>query len=115
MTKSDSYSLHTVTRADLAEKLLRRVGLSRTESGHLVESFIAELTDAAARGEDVKIYGFGTFQLRKKPPRVGRNPKTGVEAPITARRVMVFKPSAALKARVKAGLGAGGGGRWKKT
>jgi integration host factor subunit alpha len=82
----------TVTRADLSEIVYQRVGLSRTESAELVQSVLDEICDAAARGETVKLSGFGSFVVRSKGERVGRNPKTGVEVPILPRRVMVFKP-----------------------
>src|SRR5580693_8974021 len=95
----------TVTRADLCEAVYQKVGrsgaiLSRTESAHLVELVIKEITDCLERGETVKLSSFGSFVVRSKGQRVGRNPKTGVEVPITPRRVMVFKPSNILKARV---------------
>ncbi len=90
----------TVTRADLAEVVYSRVGLSRTESAELVQSVLDEICDAAARGETVKLSGFGSFVVRSKGERIGRNPKTGVEVPILPRRVMVFKPSNVLKARI---------------
>ena len=84
---------NTVTRADLAEALYREIGLSRTESAALVEAVIDQVIDSLIRGDDVKLAGFGTFSLRDKKERIGRNPKTGEEVPITPRRVMVFKPS----------------------
>ena len=90
----------TVTRADLAEAVYQRVGLSRTESAELVEMVLSEMADALSRGEIVKLSSFGSFLVRSKGERVGRNPKTGVEVPITPRRVMVFKPSNILKSRV---------------
>jgi integration host factor subunit alpha len=90
----------TVTRADLSEIVYQRVGLSRTESAELVQSVLDEICDAAARGETVKLSGFGSFVVRSKGERVGRNPKTGVEVPILPRRVMVFKPSNVLKAKI---------------
>ena len=90
----------TVTRADLAEAVYQRVGLSRTESAELVEMVLAEMADALSRGEVVKLSSFGSFVVRSKGERIGRNPKTGVEVPITPRRVMVFKPSNILKGRV---------------
>jgi len=92
----------TVTRADLSEVVYQRVGLSRTESAELVQSVLDEICDAAVRGETVKLSGFGSFVVRSKGERVGRNPKTGVEVPILPRRVMVFKPSNVLKARINA-------------
>ncbi len=90
----------TLTRADLAEMLHRQVGLSRADSGKIVEHILHDMCAALSRGENVKISGFGTFVLRDKGERVGRNPKTGVEVPITPRRVMVFKPSNILKSRI---------------
>jgi integration host factor subunit alpha len=90
----------TVTRADLSEAVYQRVGLSRTESAALVESVLAEVCDCLAKGETVKLSSFGSFIVREKGQRVGRNPKTGIEVPIDPRRVMVFKPSNVLKARI---------------
>ena len=90
----------TVTRADLSEVVYQRVGLSRSESAELVQSVLDEICDAAERGETVKLSGFGSFVVRSKGKRIGRNPKTGVEVPILPRRVMVFKPSNVLKARI---------------
>ena len=92
--------MSTLTRADLAEALNRKLGLSRSESLGMVESILDHMSDALEQGENVKISGFGTFLLRDKAQRIGRNPKTGVEVPITSRRVMVFKPSNVLKARI---------------
>ena len=102
MTKSDPAARvsRTVTRADLSEAVYQRVGLSRAESAHLVEAFLHEVSDTIARGETVKLSSFGSFVVRSKGERIGRNPKTGVEVPITPRRVMVFKPSNLLKARI---------------
>ncbi len=90
----------TVTRADLAEAVYRRVGLSRAESADLVQSFLEEISAAAERGATVQLSSFGSFVVRSKSQRIGRNPKTGVEVPILPRRVMVFKPSNVLKARI---------------
>ena len=90
----------TVTRADLAEAVYQKVGLSRSESAGLVEAVLEEICQAAIRGETVKLSSFGTFQVRSKNERVGRNPKTGVEVPITPRRVMVFRPSNIMKEKV---------------
>jgi integration host factor subunit alpha len=90
----------TVTRADLSEAVYQRVGLSRIESAELVEMVLAEIAQAIRRGETVKLSSFGSFVVRSKGERIGRNPKTGVEVPITPRRVMVFKPSNILKARI---------------
>jgi integration host factor subunit alpha len=90
----------TVTRADLAEAVYQKVGLSRSESAALVEAVLTEMCDCLARGETVKLSSFGSFVVRSKGERVGRNPKTGVEVPIEPRLVMVFKPSNVLKARI---------------
>jgi integration host factor subunit alpha len=93
----------TITRADLAESVYRTVGLSRTESAELVEMVLQEMSDAVARGETLKISSFATFQLRDKNERIGRNPKTGQEVPITPRRVISFKASNVLKNRIQTG------------
>lgn len=90
----------TVTRASLSEAVYQTVGLSRTESAALVESVLTEICDCLARGESVKLSSFGSFIVRDKGQRVGRNPKTGMEVSIDPRRVMVFKPSNVLKARI---------------
>ena len=90
----------TVTRADLAESVFRKVGLSRTESAELVETVIDEICNAIVRGEMVKLSSFATFQVRSKNERIGRNPKTGEEVPISPRRVMTFKASNVLKQRI---------------
>jgi integration host factor subunit alpha len=90
----------TVTRADLAEAVYQRVGLSRSESAELVEMVLSEMAEALGRGDVVKLSSFGSFVVRSKGERIGRNPKTGIEVPITPRRVMVFKPSNILKSRV---------------
>ena len=91
----------TVTRVDLVEAVYKRVGVSRAESARLVEMVFQEITDCLERGETVKLSSFGSFAVRAKGPRKGRNPKTGVEVPITPRRVMVFKPSAILEGRLQ--------------
>ena len=93
-------SVGTLTRADLAESINRRVGLSRVDSLNMVESILGHMCEALSRGENVKISGFGTFLLRDKAERIGRNPKTGVEVPITPRRVMTFRASQMLKERI---------------
>lgn len=93
----------TLTRADLYEAVYRKVGLSRSESSELVESVLDSITDALVKGESVKLSSFGTFNVRSKRQRVGRNPKTGEEVPITPRRVMVFRPSNILKSRIISG------------
>jgi integration host factor subunit alpha len=90
----------TVTRVDLAEAVYRRIGLSRKESAILVQSVLDEIASALITGESVKLSSFGRFSVRAKSQRIGRNPKTGIEVPITPRRVMVFKPSNVLKARI---------------
>jgi len=97
-------STGTVTRADLAEALYKEIGLSRTESAALVEFVIDHIIDALIKGESVKLAGFGTFSLRDKKERIGRNPKTGEEVPITSRRVLTFKPSQVMRERVDAAL-----------
>ena len=101
--KTDRTNGRTVTRADLSEVVYLRVGLSRTESAELVQAVLDEICDAAARGETVKLSSFGSFVVRSIGQRIGRNPKTGVEVPILPRRVMVFKPSNVLKARINGG------------
>ena len=93
----DMRSVGTLTRADLADVIHRKVGLSRAESLDMVENILGHMCNAMADGENVKISGFGTFLLRDKGERVGRNPKTGVEVPITPRRVMTFRASKMLK------------------
>ncbi|EJU09754.1 integration host factor subunit alpha [Sphingomonas sp. LH128] len=90
----------TLTRADLAEALHRGVGFSRNDALHLVEQILERMTDALAAGENVKITNFGTFLLNDKAERVGRNPKTGVEVPVSARRVVTFRPSQGLRDQV---------------
>jgi integration host factor subunit alpha len=94
----------TVTRADLAEAVFRRLGLSRTESAAMVEMVLKEISDAIVSGDTVKLSSFGSFTVRDKGLRVGRNPKTGREVPIPPRRVTVFKPSNIMKARINDGL-----------
>ena len=94
----------TVTRADLSEAVYRELGLSRAESAGLVEAILEQIAEALARGEKVKISSFGTFEVREKRGRVGRNPKTGEEAPIDPRRVLAFRPSHVLKDRMNEGL-----------
>lgn len=90
----------TVTRADLTEAVYQEVGLSRNESAELVELVLEEIAQSLVTGEDVKISSFGSFLVRNKGERVGRNPKTGEEVPIGPRRVVVFRPSQVLKERV---------------
>ena len=93
-------SVGTLTRADLADVINRKMGFSRAESLSLVESILGKMSDALADGENVKISGFGSFILRDKRERIGRNPKTGVEVPITPRRVLTFRASQKLKSRI---------------
>ena len=93
-------SQKTVTRADLADAIYEQVGLSRNESADLVESIIDEMSDALVKEENVKISSFGSLSVRKKAERIGRNPKTGEEVPITPRRVLVFRASHVLKNRI---------------
>src|SRR3977135_2628640 len=95
---------NTVTRAQLTEAVYQEVGLSRNESAELVESVIAEISNALERGEMVKISSFGSFAVRHKGQRVGRNPKTGQEVPISPRRVLVFRASHALKHQINGAL-----------
>lgn len=90
----------TLTRADLAEALHREIGLSRAESAGLVEQILERMCAALAKGENVKISGFGSFVLRDKGERIGRNPKTGVEVPIAPRRVLTFRASQMMRDRI---------------
>ena len=101
---------HTVTRAQLSEAVYQEVGLSRNESAELVESVIAEISGALERGEMVKISSFGSFAVRQIGQRVGRNPKTGQEVPISPRRVLVFRASHALKDQINNKLAETGSG-----
>jgi integration host factor subunit alpha len=93
-------SSKTVTRGDLAEAVYEAVGLSRTESAELVERVLDLIGDALIAGENVKLSSFGSFQVRSKNQRIGRNPKTGEEVPILPRQVLVFKPSNVLKSKI---------------
>ncbi len=90
----------TITRADLAEAVFRKVGLSRGESAEMVETILEEICKSIVKGETVKLSSFATFQVRDKSERVGRNPKTGEEVPISPRRVMTFKASNVLKQKI---------------
>lgn len=90
----------TITRAQLGESVYQEVGLSRSESADLLESVLNHVSDALARGETVKISSFGSFSVRQKGQRIGRNPKTGEEVPILPRKVLVFRPSQVLKNRI---------------
>ena len=98
MGNSDSST--TLTRADLADVVHRRIGLSRAESASVVERVLHHMCHALSEGANVKISGFGTFILRDKGQRVGRNPKTGVEVPIAPRRVMTFRASQLMRERI---------------
>jgi integration host factor subunit alpha len=90
----------TLTRADLAETLHQEIGLSRAACADIVEAILRHMCEALSRGENVKISGFGTFVLRDKNQRIGRNPKTGVEVPIAPRRVMTFRASQSMRDRI---------------
>jgi integration host factor subunit alpha len=94
---------NTLTRMDLADAVHSQVGLSRNESADLVESVLDHVSDALVAGQAVKVSSFGTFSVREKAARVGRNPKTGEEVPIHPRRVLTFRPSHLMKDRVAAG------------
>ena len=90
----------TLTRAELSEAVHNEIGLSRAECSDLVEAILSQMGDALAKGQNVKISGFGTFILRDKPRRIGRNPKTGVEVPIDPRRVLTFRASQKMRERI---------------
>jgi integration host factor subunit alpha len=92
-----------LTRADLADAINREIGLSRAESADMVEKILAHMCEALSKGENVKISGFGSFVLRDKGERVGRNPKTGVEVPIAPRRVLTFRASQMTRERIAKG------------
>jgi integration host factor subunit alpha len=94
-----------LTKADMAERLFEELGLNKREAKEMVERFFEEVRMALERGEQVKLSGFGNFDLREKKQRPGRNPKTGEEIPISARRVVTFRPGQKLKARVEAYAG----------
>ena len=96
-------SSKTLTRIELSEAVYREVGLSRNESAELVETVLNHISNALINGEQVKISAFGTFSTRNKKQRIGRNPKTGTEIPITSRRVISFKASKIMKEKVAAG------------
>lgn len=98
----------TVTRADLSEAVYQEVGLSRNESAELVESVLNEISDALVQGDMVKLSSFGSFSVREKGQRIGRNPKTGEEVPILPRRVLVFRASHVLKNRINSALSGSG-------
>ena len=92
----------TLTRADLSDAVHSEIGLSRAECSTLIESILDQIGDALSKGDNVKISGFGTFMLRDKPKRVGRNPKTGVEVSIAPRRVLTFRASPKMRDRIAA-------------
>ena len=100
----------TVTRVDLCEAVYQKVGLSRTESSAFVELVLKEITDCLEKGETVKLSSFGTFAVRQKSQRMGRNPKTGDEVPIEPRQVLVFRASHVLKDQINSSLADGGKG-----
>jgi integration host factor subunit alpha len=93
----------TVTRVELCDAVYRTIGLSRSESSTLVELVLKEISDSVTRGETVKLSSFGTFNVRQKGKRMGRNPKTGAEVPISPRRVVAFKASAIMKQQINDG------------
>lgn len=97
----------TITRAQLSEAVYQEVGLSRNESSELLEQVLSHITEALSKGEAVKISSFGSFSVRQKGERIGRNPKTGEKVPILPRKVLVFKPSQTLKNRINAGNSSG--------
>src|SRR5690606_13947218 len=97
----------SLTKAEIADQLFEEVGLNKREAKEFVDSFFEAIRDALERGENVKLSGFGNFQLREKNQRPGRNPKTGEEIPISARRVVTFRPGQKLRARVEAYVGSG--------
>ena len=96
----------TITRAQLSEAIYEEVGLSRNESAALLETVLEEMSLALSKGDTVKISSFGSFSVRAKGQRIGRNPKTGTEVPILPRRVLVFRPSQLLKSRINKGMSA---------
>jgi len=97
----------SLTKADIADRLFEEVGLNKREAKEFVDAYFEVIKAALEGGENVKLSGFGNFQLRDKNPRPGRNPKTGEEIPITARRVVTFRPGQKLRARVEAYVGSG--------
>ncbi len=94
----------TLTRADLADAIVKKIGLPRNESAELVELVLGEISKSLESGEQVKLSSFGSFGVREKKQRIGRNPKTGEEVPITPRRVLVFRPSAIMKNRIDSNM-----------
>ena len=100
---NDADAANTLTRADLADVVHRRLGLSRAESANVVERVLHHMCHALSEGKNVKVSGFGTFILRDKGLRIGRNPKTGIEVPIAPRRVMTFRASQIMRDRIAKG------------
>jgi len=107
MEQSTNDAANTLTKAELADLLFEKVGLNKREAKDMVETFFEEIRTSLENGQSVKLSGFGNFQLRDKPQRPGRNPKTGEEIPITARRVVTFHASQKLKSMVEAHYGGG--------
>jgi len=103
LNNKDSDANGTLTRADLADVVHRKLGLSRAESAGLVERVLHHMCSALSEGKNVKVSGFGTFILRDKGQRIGRNPKTGIEVPIAPRRVMTFRASQIMRDRIARG------------
>ena len=99
-TDAPSRDSGSVTRADLADAVLRRIGLSRAESADIVDAVLTEIIDVIVSGEDLELRSFGSFHVRSKNERPGRNPKTGIAATVSARRVVTFKPSGVLRVRI---------------
>ena len=99
-TDAPSRDSGSVTRADLADAVLRRIGLSRVESAGVVDAVLTEIIDVIVSGEDLKLRSFGSFHVLSKKERPGRNPKTRIPAAVSARRVVAFKPSGVLRARI---------------
>ena len=99
-TDAPSRDSGSVTRADLADAVLRRVGLSRAESADIVDAVLRQIIDVIVSGEDLKLHSFGSFHVRSKNERPGRNPKTRMAATVSARRVVTFKPSGLFRARI---------------
>jgi len=100
---NEAEASNTLTRADLADVVHRKLGLSRAESANLVERVLHHMCHALSEGKNVKVSGFGTFILRDKGQRIGRNPKTGIEVPIAPRRVMTFRASQIMRDRIAKG------------
>jgi len=97
----------SLTKADIADRLFEEVGLNKREAKEFVDAYFETIRAALEKGDNVKLSGFGNFQLRDKKQRPGRNPKTGEEIPISARRVVTFRPGQKLRSRVEAYVGSG--------